>query len=314
MQIVTIFCLLLVITENLLSQNAAIIINNTEKAPAFKNCVVKNCQSSGFYLKNSNPKIIGCLAANNNGSGIRCYNSSPEIINCTISGNCADKGAGLYLESGSSPQVMNSIFSNNTGNTGRNILINGINAKPLLSYNLIEGGENSIALENGAIFPSSFIENIYNSPLVIDTITYKLTNQSPCINTGNPDTSGINLPSYDFLGNIRIFNNRVDIGYNEYNSNPSNIDHLSQNSIIACSCYPNPFNNTCLIDIKIKNSDNVTLRIYNQNGQIVDQTHILVNNSNVKHSFNAQKLTSGIYICTITNGKEYKTTKLVLIK
>jgi hypothetical protein len=45
---------------------------------------------------------------------------------------------------------------------------------------------------------------------------YSLQNTSPCIDAGNPDTTGLNIPITDILGNIRIENNIIDIGALEF--------------------------------------------------------------------------------------------------
>ncbi|MDA3813772.1 MAG: chitobiase/beta-hexosaminidase C-terminal domain-containing protein [Candidatus Cloacimonetes bacterium] len=45
---------------------------------------------------------------------------------------------------------------------------------------------------------------------------YTLSELSPCIVAGNPDTTGLYLPEYDLAGNPRIANGRVDIGTYEY--------------------------------------------------------------------------------------------------
>ena len=65
--------------------------------------------------------------------------------------------------------------------------------------------------------------------------------------------------------------------------------------------YPNPFNPVTKINFSIPHDSNVTLNVYNVNGQIVDQ---LVNSklSQGYHSvnFNAAKLTTGIYLYRLT--------------
>ena len=53
----------------------------------------------------------------------------------------------------------------------------------------------------------------YYDPYVDD---YTLDETSPCINAGNPDTTGLNLPLYDLAGNFRIINNIIDMGAYEY--------------------------------------------------------------------------------------------------
>jgi hypothetical protein len=47
---------------------------------------------------------------------------------------------------------------------------------------------------------------------------YSLMNNSPCIDAGNPNTTGLNLPTLDVLGNDRIDNGTIDIGATEFQS------------------------------------------------------------------------------------------------
>ena len=41
---------------------------------------------------------------------------------------------------------------------------------------------------------------------------FALTDDSPCVNSGTPDTTGLNLPEYDLAGNLRIYGERIDMG------------------------------------------------------------------------------------------------------
>ncbi len=84
---------------------------------------------------------------------------------------------------------------------------------------------------------------------------------------------------------------------------------LSQN-------YPNPFNPSTTIRFALPQTSNVTLKVYNMNGQEVST---LINNSTVQagineYKFDASKLSSGIYFYTLTAGNFKDTKKMILIK
>ncbi len=84
---------------------------------------------------------------------------------------------------------------------------------------------------------------------------------------------------------------------------------LSQN-------YPNPFNPTTVIEFSISETQKVTLDVYNALGQKV-QT--LVNKKlsagSYKYSFNASKLSTGVYFYKIKTGNSFaQTKKMLLIK
>ena len=80
--------------------------------------------------------------------------------------------------------------------------------------------------------------------------------------------------------------------------------------------YPNPFNPSTTIRFNIPNTSNVTLKIYNINGQ---EIATLVNNEVVSAGvkevdFNAVNLSSGIYFYTIKANDFTATKKMVLLK
>ncbi len=84
---------------------------------------------------------------------------------------------------------------------------------------------------------------------------------------------------------------------------------LSQN-------YPNPFNPSTTITFSIPKSEEVTLRIYNSLGQIVETVIDGDNLSAGKYrvDFSGENLTSGIYYYTIASGTFSETKKMLLIK
>ena len=77
----------------------------------------------------------------------------------------------------------------------------------------------------GGLGGSSFVHNYQNclttNPLFKGTgnFPYSLQSSSPCINTGKPDMTGMNIPSLDMAGNPRICPVcwvRIDMGAYEY--------------------------------------------------------------------------------------------------
>jgi len=80
--------------------------------------------------------------------------------------------------------------------------------------------------------------------------------------------------------------------------------------------FPNPFNPSTLITFDLPQSSNVTLKIYNMNGESVA---ILVDNDNMSKGtntleFNAGDLPSGIYIYSLQAGDFSETRKMMLLK
>jgi hypothetical protein len=84
---------------------------------------------------------------------------------------------------------------------------------------------------------------------------------------------------------------------------------LSQN-------YPNPFNPSTTIRFALPQTSNVTLKVYNMNGQEIST---LISNTTVQagtseYRFDASNLASGIYFYKLTAGKFTDTKKMILIK
>ncbi|MFH2050818.1 MAG: T9SS type A sorting domain-containing protein, partial [bacterium] len=81
------------------------------------------------------------------------------------------------------------------------------------------------------------------------------------------------------------------------------------------SNYPNPFNPTTTIRYDIPKASQVTLTIYNMNGQVVDK---LVNQKQepgfYSVNWDARNVSSGVYFYQIQADSYVKTQKMVLIK
>ena len=80
--------------------------------------------------------------------------------------------------------------------------------------------------------------------------------------------------------------------------------------------YPNPFNPTTNIRFALPKNSNVTLKIYNINGQLIEtlMKDEMVNAGVNEVSFNAKGLASGIYFYSIETGSYKETRKMMLIK
>ena len=108
---------------------------------------------------------------------------------------------------------------------------------------------------------------------------------------------------------IAISKDSITIGINNISNEIPDAYNLFQN-------YPNPFNPNTKIRFELPNASNVTLKVYNVRGQLVE---VLVNNEKVtaglkEVEFNATNLSSGIYFYTIQVGDFKATKKMMLIK
>jgi len=80
--------------------------------------------------------------------------------------------------------------------------------------------------------------------------------------------------------------------------------------------YPNPFNPTTTINYDLSENAQVELNVYNQDGQLVSSlVNDLKNRGSHKAEFNANGLTSGIYIYKLkVNDKVFLSRKMMLLK
>ncbi len=145
-----------------------------------------NVAGGGLFLMTSSPTIFGCLIARNStvqyASGIYIHNGSfPRLINCTLSGNRSENELQLiYMTSNSQMTISNSIITDNQPNE-----IHNFQSTLEISYSYLQGGEDNI--EGNFDWGEG---NIDEDPLLIDIDEgdYHLSEDSPCIDTGDPES------------------------------------------------------------------------------------------------------------------------------
>ncbi|NQU84145.1 MAG: IPT/TIG domain-containing protein [Mariniphaga sp.] len=151
----------------------------------------------------STPDIRNCVIAYNGGSGLilgyEYSGSTIKLINNTIVGNSS---VGLATM-GTKCLVINCIFWDNYKSFSL------FNDRTTVSYSLVQeeslDGVGWLTVGEGIIYMSDPRENN----------DFSLPGNSPCINSGVPDTSGLSLPLTDILGNNRINLDRIDLGASE---------------------------------------------------------------------------------------------------
>ena len=123
----------------------------------------------------------------------------------------------------------------------------------------------------------------------------------------NQNGEGFTLIAVFADGSVASLGNVTAIGKTD-KSSIINSYSLEQN-------YPNPFNPTTNINFALPNSGFVTLKVYNLIGEEVAR---LVNETldagNYSYSFNASKLTSGVYFYKINADNFSSTKKMILLK
>jgi len=109
------------------------------------------------------------------------------------------------------------------------------------------------------------------------------TSNSPVIDAGMPNIADYNIPNFDFNGNSRVMNNRIDIGPFEFDMSTS-IANLDK---VDIQVYPNPTNGLITIDSREVNS----VVVSSLQGKIIMTTF--------DHSLDLSGLDNGAYLLQI---------------
>ncbi len=124
-------------------------------------------------------------AEDNGGSIYLTSNATVALVNCTLSDNEADEGPCIYLGEETRVDILNCITWGNgeytvTSETDSHVVV--------INYSDIEGGQDGINL------PENVVQwgdgNINDDPLFVNSNEgdYRLRDNSPCIDTGDPDS------------------------------------------------------------------------------------------------------------------------------
>jgi len=289
-------------------------------SPSLENVTITGNSGSGISCNASSPSLVDVTITSNSGSGISCLASSPSLVNVTISDNSADECGGILCDDNSSPSLINCIMWNDSPQEVYFIDYGDPNSITI-SYSDIQGGEAGITTNNNGTV--SWLEgNLNEDPIFVGTgdHPFMLQDLSPCVNTGVPDTIGLNLPEYDLAGNQRVYGGRIDMGAYEN----QNVVGTSENLIPLVTKlnqnYPNPFNPSTTINYSLKENSKVLLSIYNIKGQKVKQL-IRDQLSTGQHSVvwngkddNDKPVSSGVYFYRLYTGDNEKIRKMILMK
>ncbi|HRU67821.1 MAG TPA: immunoglobulin domain-containing protein [Bacteroidia bacterium] len=292
----------------------ALYIYNTSKL-FIGNCLFTNnfakYYGGAIYLESSNPVIVNCVFSNNSAYGYKYNNfyytyggaiymddSYPIIVNNTFVNNTARYGGGLYIWA-SSPLIRNCIFWGNRSLTGywyygeQISLFQGSN--PSISNCDIEGGQTRItnyqsltSYTNNLDINPQFVSSTNGTGAFVfnDFANWSLQQNSPLINKGSKNLSGLSVPSIDRAGNTRIVGDTADIGAYEV--------QISRYFISQ-----QPVNKTVCVGSSVTFSVSVGIPVSYQwlkNGNLISGA----NNSSYTIS-SASLSDSGSYSCVISN-------------
>lgn len=271
----------------------------------------------GFPSFVGNLTVIGCLFEDSNIPAIwTATDDTVTVINTTVRNHDPISWGGSFItvgETGSYVQtgdvhinVLNTLAWGNDPNHYSIYRFTMIEETPILNiqYSDIQGGNSAIDPNFGYTFPST---NIDANPLF--ATNGQLLPNSPCIDAGTPDTTGLNLPDFDVFGWERIVYSRVDIGASEYDGTVS-IPKISWDKTSAIKVYPNPANGTFSIQLD-GFTEPLDIFINTIDGRIVKKYQDIDMNSH-DNIIQCKDLARGTYFIQILGGTN-KLTSMIMV-
>jgi len=324
--------------ENIASLNNVIFIGNDQYEPT--------CGGGALGIGSMQyVSVTNCLFAKNHAYDntwpvCNIYlleNDTLDFFNNIVCNNTSNGGA-IAVGGGGTINIKNSIIYGNSNyqfQTKRGYEPSYVN----VSHSLIQGGTDPSILHIAGPEPYG-VEFIWGEGIIdeipqflggdeYDPLYYQLTELSPCIDAGTPDTTGLYLPPWDLLHNYRVWdgdNNGtaiIDMGCYEFGAEQYVEAENIQSSIfnIQLSNYPNPFNPETKIVFNLPEEGNVKLEIYNIKGQKVK---ILMDCYTSPGDFeliwngkddNNLQVGSGVYFYQLNiNGNSEAINKMILLK
>jgi hypothetical protein len=277
------------------------------------NSIAENITSGGGginlrWCDISLPIINNIISGNSAliGGGIDIYNSNSEIINNTIVKNTASSNGGGLYSTDPTPVVVNTIFWFNVAASDSQIYGSGD-----VLYSDIQGGWQGEG-------------NIDADPIFIDTLSYDLSDLSPCVGSGIDSIQVGEVwyysPKTDISGHQRPnpIDLYVDMGAKESDYlngiDDENLEYFPTSFSLKQN-YPNPFNPVTAIGYQLSAISDVELSIYNLLGQKI-ATLVSEKQKAGYHQieWDASGFASGIYYYQLLAGDYMEVKKMILLK
>jgi len=141
---------------------------------------------------------------------------------------------------------------------------------------------------------------------------FALSDQSLCINEGNPDTTGLNLPEFDLAGNPRFRGGRIDMGAFENQSVSTFINQRFYTDNFEFNCFPNPFINEFTTTWNQTESAFTKIEVFNSTGKRIKKlVGGIIPNGKHECLCKTNDLPSGIYFIRLQINDKILTKKIV---
>ncbi len=219
-----------------------------------------------FCFHSACPQLTGCLIYDNHafigGAAVYALDSYPRLVNCTIVHNHdlnpePPTEATAVISYMSKPQVTGCILWENSTNYFLPAQLWEV--KPFYTtWSDIDGGW--LGEGNFDLDPEFLGGGVH---------AYSIKTSSPCLNAGDPDTTGLLLPGYDLAGCVRIENEWIDVG--AYEGNPVTNVPDALNVVRLWPNLPNPFNPHTVIAFALDRPRELVVEIYDVRGRRITE-------------------------------------------
>lgn len=247
--------------------------------------------------------IFNNTSINGNGAGVELapdnnFNLPAYVVSNTVCNNRVGingKGNNFYATTNTSSGLDIKFFNNiiyNVSEANNNIeWFHDVSHE--INFNCINQDSINIWGEYNIDDIPQFIKSTDSTGVMsnIGMFDWSLKQNSHCINAGDSLDISFLLP-FDYAGNPRIFNNRVDIGAYEYQGYYNSVNEI--NTISSIYVFPNPFNNNLNVTISFNGLSEIV--IYDIISRKLCQ-QIFTNST----TLNTKQLSKGIYIYEIRN-------------
>jgi predicted outer membrane repeat protein len=263
------------LTGGIFSQGSAVYLDSYP--PNAPNMIKNNSFFNNYSLSTlgdftSGSSLINNVFANNYNRTAITFNrveSSHIVYNNIIANNFYDHGIPGVFTASNDLRFYNNIMWNNLSDTISEDDMAIIGMLPDVQYCLVWEGriDGTNILTDDPLFvnpaPSYGMES---NGWEYD---WSLSNASPAVNAGTPDTTGLNLPEFDIAGNPRLYGIRVDMGAYENQV----VVGLPNNPLVnsKIEIIPNPFKDSFSINLFGENKIN-RVSVLNQSGITISET------------------------------------------
>ncbi|MBW6459544.1 MAG: DUF1565 domain-containing protein [Bacteroidales bacterium] len=304
----------------------------------------------GIYASNAHGALQNIYFFGNHakyGGAIRTVNSTLRLMNICMTGNISERhgsainsmrsdivashltisdNQSLYEESllfftglsSSDLQPVSLTNCNIWGNAQEEIRLMAV--EMTVDHCNIQNGEAAFSFHQNAVLNWEQ-GNMDTDPMFEGTgeHPYQLSAGSPCIDAGTPDTTGLNLPMWDLLGNYRLWDGDgdgdtiVDIGAYEFGSVGVKTPEFRVSGFgFRVVCYPNPFTVSTTIAFELEKETMVRIEVYNfQGAELGEITNQRFPAGKHRVEWNASGLPAGIYVIRVQTADAVVTKKVI---